>query len=299
MSRTMRANLLLLLTAAIWGFAFVAQRVGAVWVGSFSLNAVRFGMGAGMLVPLIYHRLKQSGVTVSEELSPRAILPGVLATGVVLFGAVSLQQVGLETTTAGKAGFITGLYVVFVLLIGVMRGERPGLRAIASVLLAAVGLYLLSVSSNWRMEPGDALVFAGAILWAVHVQLVGWLSRRMEPLLLAVLQFMVCSILSAGAALLFEPAPFTGLSAALVPILYAGFISVGVAYSLQAVAQREADPTPAALIMSLEAVFAALGGWMILGEMLSLRNLVGCGLMLAGMILSQLPAGRNSRLTPL
>ncbi|MBN2554613.1 MAG: DMT family transporter [Anaerolineales bacterium] len=299
MSRTTRANLLLLLTAAIWGFAFVAQRVGAVWVGSFTLNAVRFGMGAAMLAPLVYYRLEQSGVRVKEELTPRGILPGVLATGVVLFGAVSLQQIGLETTTAGKAGFITGLYVVLVPLISTLRGERPGLRVVASVLLAAVGLYFLSISSAWRMEAGDALVFAGAFLWALHVQLVGWLSRRIEPLLLAVLQFMVCAVLSAGAALLVEPAPFSGLSAALVPILYAGFISVGVAYSLQAVAQREADPTPAALIMSLEAVFAALGGWMILGEMLSPRNLVGCGLMLAGMILSQLPSGENDSLAAL
>lgn len=303
MTRALRANLLLLLTAAIWGFAFVAQRLGALSVGSFTLNAVRFMMGAAVLIPILMLQQGSLITTVRNQLTSATLRWGVMATGVVLFGAAALQQSGLESTTAGKAGFITGLYVVLVPLLSAARsrlflagsGENLTWRAGLSVLLAAAGLYLLSVNESMRMAQGDLLVFGGAFLWAMHVQLVGWLSRRMDPLILSTLQFLVCSALSGIAALLFDAAPFSGLGMVLIPILYAGFLSVGVAYSLQAVAQRDADPTPAALVMSLEAVFAALGGWMILGEGLSPRNVLGCGLMLTGMVLAQLPEGRLHR----
>lgn len=288
-NKALRANSLLLLTAAIWGFAFVAQRAAVQYVGSFSINAIRFALGGLVILPFLAAGDSRRVAGGEQVTDPGLIRKGVLLTGVVLFGAVSLQQIGLETTSAGEAGFITGLYVVLVPVLDALRGDRPRRLQWISVAAAAIGLYFLSIDEGFRIQPGDATVFAGAVLWAVHVQLVGWLSRRMVPLRLALGQFAVCSALSAAAALLVEPSPFSGLADAAVPILYAGVLSVGVAYSLQVLAQKDADPTPAAVIMSLEAVFAALGGWLMLGEHLSSRGMAGAALMLAAMILAQWP----------
>lgn len=293
-NKALRANLLLLLTAAIWGFAFVAQRSAVQYMGSFSINAVRFALGGLVLLPFLISggppRVEREGSGADRG----KIRAGVILTGVVLFGAVSLQQIGLESTSAGTAGFITGLYVVLVPILDTLRGDRPHRLQWIGVTAAAIGLYFLSVDESMHVQPGDVMVFAGALLWAVHVQLVGWLSRRMAPLHLALGQFALCAALSAGAAWLFEPSPFSGLVEAAVPILYAGVLSVGVAYSLQVLAQKDADPTPAAVIMSLEAVFAAVGGRFLLGEFLSPRGTAGAALMLAAMILAQWPEPRRS-----
>jgi len=289
--KTVRANLLLLLTAAIWGFAFVAQRAAVAFVGSFSINAVRFALGALVLAP--FARIGSARRDAPEQ---AALLTsnrtGVLLTGVVLFLAVTLQQQGLETTTAGKAGFITGLYVVLVPLMDALRGRPPRWLQGLSVVAAGTGLYLLTVTGGLNVQRGDVLVFLGAVLWAVHVQLVGWLSREVAPLHLALAQFIICALLSTGSALLLEAAPFSGLLQAAVPLLYAGVLSVGVAYSFQVLGQRDADPTPAAVIMSLEAVFAAVGGWLLLGERLTSRAMTGALLMLGAMLLAQLPPRR-------
>jgi len=214
---------------------------------------------------------------------------GALA-GLVLFMGASLQQVGLVHTTAGNAGFITGLYVVIVPLLGLFWRQRPDLGTWIGALLAAAGLYLLSVTAAFEIAFGDLLVLVGAFFWAAHVLIIGWLSPRIESIQLACIQFAVCSLLSLITAAALETMTLQGLMGAALPILYGGLLSVGVAYTLQVVAQRDARPAHAAIILSLESVFAALGGWLLLGELLSARALAGCSLMMAGMLLSQLHA---------
>jgi drug/metabolite transporter (DMT)-like permease len=283
----LKSDLLLLITAAIWGLAFVAQRVGMDHVGPFTYNGVRFALGALTLAPLLLAGRRASG-GISVPMTPRGFICGGGALGVVLFIAASLQQVALLYTTAGKAGFITGLYVVVVPILGLFWGQRPTAGTWAGAGLAAVGLYLLSVTAALRMERGDGLVLVSALFWSLQVLLVAWLSPRTRPVHLAFYQFSICALLSLVSAVLFETMEWAAVAAAAGPILYGGVLSVGVAYTLQVVAQRDAHPAHASILMSLEAVFAALGGWMLLGETLSLRGLFGCALMLAGMLLSQL-----------
>jgi drug/metabolite transporter (DMT)-like permease len=283
---TFKSDALLLLTAAIWGLAFVAQRMGMESVGPFTYNGVRFALGCLSLAPL----LPGSRTAVLGVLPPagrRLSLVGGGALGIVLFIAASLQQVALLYTTAGKAGFITGLYVVIVPLCGLFWGRRPDGGMASGALLAAVGLYLLSVTESVAMEFGDGLVLISAFFWAAQVLLVAWLSPRVNPVRLAFCQFAVCSLLSLAVAFCFEVVSWSGIRAAALPILYGGVFSVGVAYTLQVVAQRDAHPAHASILMSLEAVFAVLGGWVLLDESLNRREVLGCGLMLTGMVVSQ------------
>lgn len=286
-SRTVRANLLLLLTALIWGAAFVAQRMGMDHMGPLTFNAVRFALGALALVPLILH-MDRKRVSIAPAL-PTLIRGGMLMGGALFLGAW-LQQFGLCYTTAGKAGFITGLYVVFVPLIGIFLGHRYGLGTWAGAGLAIAGMYLLSVTENMSIDKGDALVLMSAVFWGVHVLLIGKLTSGLaavDAIKLAAVQFACCSLVSLAGAALFEDITLSGLRDGLIPILYGGLMSVGVAYTLQVVAQRDARPAPAAIILSLEAVFAAVAGWMLLGEILTVQALIGCALMLCGMIWSQ------------
>jgi len=289
---TVKSDVLLLFTAAIWGFAFVAQRVGMDHVGPFTYNGVRFALGALTLAPLVLTSAK-SAVAIPVPMTSTGFIWGGGALGVVLFVAASLQQVALLYTTAGKAGFITGLYVVVVPILGLFWGQRPSGGTWAGAGLAAAGLYLLSVSEAFRMEDGDALVLVSALFWSLQVLMVAWLSPRTRPVGLAFYQFSVCALLSLIVAVWFETFEWAAVVAAALPILYGGVLSVGVAYTLQVVAQRDAHPAHASILMSLEAVFAALGGWMLLGETLSLRGLAGCALMMGGMLLSQLWALRK------
>ncbi len=292
MMRTLKSDALLMLTATIWGFAFVAQRVGMEYVGPFTFNGVRFALGSLSLVPLML--LKRKNPSAIAALLPpadrRTVAWGGALAGLVLFMGASLQQVGLVHTTAGNAGFITGLYVVIVPLLGLFWRQRPDLGTWIGALLAAAGLYLLSVTAVFEIAFGDLLVLVGAFFWAAHVLIIGWLSPRIESIQLACIQFAVCSLLSLITAAALETMTLQGLMGAALPILYGGLLSVGVAYTLQVVAQRDARPAHAAIILSLESVFAALGGWLLLGELLSARALVGCSLMMAGMLLSQLHA---------
>lgn len=283
--KTIRTDLLLLLTAFIWGFAFVAQRVGMEYVGPFTYNAVRFALGGLSLLPVALV-LRRKGWVHVGPVKPLWWAGPLL--GLVLFGGASLQQVGLVFTTAGKAGFITGLYVILVPLVGLFWGQRAGMGAWIGALLAVAGLYLLSVTDAMSIEYGDLLVLVGAFFWTGHVQLIGWLSKRVDTLLLSVTQFMVCAVLSLVVALFTETISAPTLLQAAPAILYGGLLSVGVAYTLQIVAQRIARPSHAAILLSLESAFAALGGWLLLSEQLTPRALLGCGLMMAGMLISQL-----------
>jgi drug/metabolite transporter (DMT)-like permease len=242
------------------------------------------------LLPLIGLRRNRLRSLPKKEGEVRILLSGGLVAGLALFLGASLQQVGLVYTTAGKAGFITGLYVVIVPILGLFWRQQPDGGTWIGAAMAAVGLYLLSVTEQFTIQFGDLLELLGAFCWAGHVLIIGWLSPRVDPIRLAAFQYGACSILSLATALSIETLTVSGLTGAAVPILYGGLLSVGVAYTLQVVAQQEAHPAHAAILLSLEAVFAALGGWMILSEAMSPRGLAGCALMLSGMLVSQLHA---------
>jgi drug/metabolite transporter (DMT)-like permease len=280
------ADLLLLLTAIIWGFAFVAQRLGMTHMGPFTFNAIRFSLGALSLLPILVWQRKDRQHR--SEFFPKQDLLPILITGIALFGGASLQQIGIVGTSAGKAGFITGLYVILVPLIALFWGQRTRLAHWIGALLAVFGLYLLSVTTGFTLLPYDLIVLAGAFVWAVHVHLIARFSGKIGPIRLAMFQFAICGLLSAIAALLFEAISLAGIMDGLWPILYGAFLSVGVAYTLQVVAQRRANPSHAVIILSLEGAFAALGGWLVLREMLSERAMLGCALMLMGMLVSQI-----------
>lgn len=287
---TVKSDALLLTTAIIWGFAFVAQRIGMDFVGPFIFNGVRFALGCIVLAPFILKNTVRNNNHLNKARSrsrKTGIIGGIIA-GIVLFLGASLQQVGLVYTTAGNAGFITGLYVVIVPILGLLLRHRTNAGTWAGAFLAATGMYLLSVTAAFTIAFGDLLVLIGAFFWAVHVLIIGWLSPKLDSFKLAFLQYAACSLFSIIVAALFENNTIDGLAQAAIPILYGGVLSVGIAYTLQVVAQKRAHPAHAAIILSLEAVFAAMGGWIILDEVFTPRELLGCLLMLTGMLASQL-----------
>ena len=283
---TLASDGLLILTAAIWGLAFVAQRVGMDHLGPYAFNAVRFFVGACSLLPVIVwlRRREPSGSLVIS----RSLILGGMAMGVLLFAGASLQQVGLLYTTAGNAGFITGLYIVLVPVIGLLWGQKTGLNTWVGMVLAMVGLYLLTMHGDVTLNKGDMLMLIGALFWALHVLLIGWLAPRHSGLLLAVIQFLTCAGLSLAVALPTEDITMTGVKGAWAAIAFAGVMSTGVAYTLQIIAQKNAPAAHASIILSLEAVFAVLGGWLLLDETVTLQTLAGCAVMLSGMLLSQI-----------
>ncbi|MEX2444728.1 MAG: DMT family transporter [Alkalispirochaeta sp.] len=281
-----------MITALIWGLAFVAQRVGMDHIGPFTYNGVRFLLGASALIPLALWRAPM----------PRARWAGLsrnaLFAGLALFAAASLQQIGLVYTSAGNAGFITGLYVVLVPIIGLGRQQRPGSERWIAVALAVLGLYLLSVQQGLEINPGDLFVMGSAFFFALHVQLIDYMSRRNSALWLSLVQYVVVGLASLVIGLFSEPISMAAFRGATPAIIYGGLGSISIAYTLQVIAQRNAEPSHAAIILSLEGTFAAIGGWLILGEILSTRALAGCALLLAGMLLSQFAAIRRAPVTP-
>ncbi|HWP98235.1 MAG TPA: DMT family transporter [Syntrophomonadaceae bacterium] len=287
-----KSNLLLLLAAAIWGFAFVAQRVGMEHVGPFTFNGVRFLLGSLSLIPLIFYFR-------DETQSPRmgvknAALPGLLA-GTVLFIGASLQQIGLVYTTAGKAAFVTCLYIVLVPVIGIFLRQSVDRGTWLGCMLAVVGLYFLCIKESSAIQFGDMLELIGALFWSFHILIIGHFSRKVDVLKLSCFQFLTCSILSLIVATITETIVINNLLAAAVPILYGGFCSVGIAYTLQVVGQKHAPPAHAAIILSMETVFAVIGGFLLLGEKLVGQEIIGCALMLSGMLVSQLHNLRASK----
>ncbi|KYK31314.1 MAG: hypothetical protein AYK23_04000 [Candidatus Proteinoplasmatales archaeon SG8-5] len=285
---TGQSDSLLLLTAAIWGFAFVAQRMGMDHMGAFGFNGIRFLLGALALLPFIlFMSRKKDG---REVLMPpgKLFIWGGIAAGALVFLGASFQQVGLIYTTAGNAGFITGLYMVIVPVMGLAIGQRTSKGTVLGVILAVIGLYFLSVTENLTMSWGDALVLIGAFFWAAQIIVIGKLSPLVDTLRLAFAEFLICALLSLGVAFAFESTTWEGISGAAIPLIYGGLASVGIAYTIQVFVQKRAHPSHASIIMGLEAVFAVLGGWLFLGEVLSFKAFIGCSLMLAGMLVSQL-----------
>jgi drug/metabolite transporter (DMT)-like permease len=284
-NQTFKSNLVLLITAAIWGLAFVAQRIGAQYIGSFTFNGIRFALGSLTLIPLLVFS-KNPATPPSHQRSGLVLSTGIIA-GTVLFIASSLQQIGLADTSAGKAAFITGLYIVIVPLLGFFLKQRVPLFNWIGVVFAVTGLYFLSVTEDFSIGKGDLLELAGSFFWAIHILLIDNFSKRVDIIKLSLIQFLTCSFLSLTAAFIIETISLSGIRQAAVPILYGGIFSVGAAYTLQAIGQKHAKPSHAAIILSMESVFASIGGLIILGEDLGLRGYLGCFLMLVGMFISQ------------
>ncbi|MFK8773732.1 DMT family transporter, partial [Aeromonas caviae] len=254
----MRSNMMLLMAAAIWGLGFVAQRLGMDHMGPFTFNGLRFLLGALSLLPLLWWlKSRQPPQPAGDH---RLLLTGGLIAGTVLFSAASLQQVGLLYTTAAKAGFITGLYIILVPVIGLALRHKTGANTWVGALIAMAGLYYLSVTEEFTIGYGDLLQVIGALFWAVHLLVLDHYSNRVAPIRLAGVQFVVCGLLSLATAFVIETPTASGAVAGWQALLYAGLVSVGIGYTLQVVGQRGAHPAHAAIILSLETVFAAIGG---------------------------------------
>jgi drug/metabolite transporter (DMT)-like permease len=279
-----KSNLSLLGAAFIWGFAFVAQRQGMVFVGPLTFNGIRFLLGALVLIPAFW--LLRPAIPSGFHLRPY-LFASIMA-GIALFVASTFQQLGMMYTTAGNGGFITSLYIIFVPVFGIFR-KQPSSRLIwLGAGIAFTGLYLLSIDSNFQMQTGDILVFISAVFWAMHLIILSYLSPMHDFRLLAFGQFLFTGILSLILAFILETPQTESIGAAMMPILYAGVISVGIGFTLQVLGQKHARADHSALILSLEAVFAAIGGWLILNESMDSKGLIGCALMLTGVIISQL-----------
>lgn len=290
-NRSIQANILLFATAVIWGGGFVAQRLGIRQLGPYLFNGFRFLLGALSLVPIMALRgrgQKTSGMSWGKT------IPIGLAAGLFLFFGATFQQLGLVHTTAGKAGFITGLYVILVPLLGTLWGDKTSANTWLGAILAVGGLYFLSMTAGLRFAPGDGYVLLGAVFWAGHVQFIAKYSPWVDAIRLSFVQALFTALISLGVGFFRETLNVGSVTAAFWPIIYGGVISIGVAYTMQVIAQQSARPTPAAIILSLESVFAAFWGWLFLREVLSPRSLLGSGLMLAGMLISQIRFGRKA-----
>ncbi len=285
--KTRLSYIFLWTTAIIWGFAFVAQRMGMEFVGPFTFNGVRFALGALSLAPILYFSKSAKKSSPKQKSKISLIVGGSLA-GVALFLGASLQQVGIVNTTAGNAGFITSLYVVITPLLGLIFKQRPTKQVWVGVVLATLGLYFLSVKGDFSMNIGDVYVLIGAFFFASHVLIIAWLSPQFNVLKISIIQFSVTSLLSMIIAINIEQIAWASIYSAAIPIIYGGVFSVGVAYTLQVAGQRNTKPALAAIILSFEALFAAIGGWFLLQEVLNIREILGCVLLLLGIIIAQL-----------
>ncbi len=296
-----KGSILLLITAMIWGSAFVAQRAGMEYIGPFTFNGIRSIVGFLVLIPVILmldaqreKENKAKGILKLTEAEKQAqkktLLIGGLSCGVILFIASSLQQFGMVYTTAGKAGFITALYIVLVPILGHFIGKRIRPILWFCVALGTAGLYLLCIKEDFTIGKGDLLVILCALGFSIHILIIDHFSPKTDGVRLSCIQFLVCGIISIPCMFLFETVDLTNILACWLPILYAGVLSCGVAYTLQIVAQKDTDPTVASLIMCLESVFALLAGILILHEQISGREAAGCIIMFAAIILSQLPS---------
>ena len=289
-------SFLLLLTALIWGVAFLAQSVGMDYVGPFTFNGVRSFIGGLVLVPCIFiinAIKKRSGEPQTSE--KKTVIIGGFICGTLLFAASTLQQFGLLYTSPGKAGFITALYIILVPAAGVFLGRRPGIKLVFAAIGALVGLYFLCFTGDsFKLELGDLLIFLCAIVFTAHILVIDRYSPKVDGVVMSCIQFFVCAALSFFPMIILEEPSFTGIYAAKIPILYAGVMSCGVAYTLQIIGQKGVNPTLASLILSLESCFALLGEFVYLKitgaeSFMSIREIVGCAIVFAAIILAQLP----------
>ncbi len=285
---------LLLVTAMIWGFAFVAQRVGADYVGAYTFTGIRFLLGAVSLIPviMIFEKAEEEQFIHKQKIKT-TVNSGIIA-GFILFTASTLQQFGIEITqSAGKASFITGMYTVIVPVLGVFLGRKTTLNIWSGALLAVVGMFLICINEKWQISYGDLILITGAFFWAFHILVIDKFVDKIYSIRFACVQFVVCGILGVVCAVLFESVTVEGLYGAAIPILYGGLLSVGVAYTCQIIGQKSADPTYASIVLSTESMFGAIGGAIFLKETMSARGYLGCMLIFAGVVISQLVFGKK------
>lgn len=310
MNHKLKYNLLLMLAALIWGSAFVAQSVGMDYLGPFTFNCVRSFMGSIVLLPVIWFmdrqkKTEKAGITETEKTKAegtgteqrKTLLAGGLCCGVILTLSTSLQQIGIQYTSAGKAGFITALYILIVPILGMVLGKKVGIKTWIGVALAVVGMYLLCIKEGFSISYGDLMVLLCALVFSFHILAVDYFSPKVDGIKLSCIQFFVCGCISVFPMMLAEhPNPHQILQAWL-PLAYAGVLSSGVAYTLQIITQKHLNPTVASLLMSLESVFAVLTGWLVLKERLSTKELLGCVLVFIAIILAQLPQKQTEKET--
>ena len=297
---TGKNTLMLFLTAFIWGTAFVAQSVGMDYIGPFTFTCVRSLIGGIFLIPCICFldkwRAKNDGAERQKKADRKEekknVILGGICCGLALCVASNLQQIGIQYTTVGKAGFITALYIVLVPIFGIFLKKKAGVRIWISVAISVAGLYLLCITDKLVLAKGDILVLLCAVIFTIHILVIDYFSPKADGVKMSCIQFLVCGILCMIPTILFEHPELYSILQAWKPIAYAGILSCGVGYTLQIVAQKNTDPTVASLLLSLESVFSVLAGWVILGETLSPRELFGCSLVFAAVILAQLPERR-------
>jgi len=283
--KEIKTDIMLVVAAILWGLGFVAQRDGMNYIGPFFYTAIRFGIGVLCLLPIYFITRKQERKIKVEK---KTILIAGLIVGVLLFLGVSAQQIGLQTTTASKASFITALYMVLVPIFGIFLKHKTNKIVWVSIVIALAGVYFMSITKEFTIERGDLFVIACAILWAVHFLFIAHYASRVGAIRLSLFQFVVCAVLSLIVAIFTEPIQLSALTPALPSILYGGIGAVGIAYTLHVVALKDANPAYASLILSTESVFGALGGWLILHETMTSRQLLGAGLILAAVLFSQI-----------
>lgn len=295
MKKQLKGSLALLCGTIIWGSAFIAQSVGMDLIGPFTFQAIRCALAVIFLflLTLLFDCKIGIAKSLAKWKNKRLWISGGVC-GCALFVAASLQQVGLIYTDPGKAGFLTAMYIVLVPVLGILVHRRPGLNAVFSVALALLGLYLLSFMGVTEINVGDLLLIGCALAFAVQILLIDSFAQDLDGLRLNCVQALVVAVLSLPWMLLTEELDMGNILACWLPLGFAGILSMGVAYSLQIVGQKNLEPTAASLIMSLESVFAALGGWLILHNTMTARELCGCGLVFAGVIISQLPMKKKT-----
>lgn len=286
--KTWKSPLLLLLTATIWGVAFVAQSVGMDYVEPFTFNGVRNLLGALVLLPVICGMSGERDVAEEKKDTKTLWLGGVLC-GLCLCVASSLQQIGIQYTTAGKAGFLTAMYIIMVPVFGLFLKKKCSPFVGISIVLATVGLYLLSIKEGFNIGKGDIYVILCAVVFSIHILVIDYFAPKCNGVKLSCIQFLVCGVLCSVIALVVEEPTISGILAAWLPIAYAGVMSCGVAYTLQIIGQKGMNPTVASLILSLESVISVLAGWLLLNQTLSVKEIIGCVIMFAAIILAQLP----------
>lgn len=290
-NRKLGSSLLLFLAACIWGLAFVAQSVGMEYMGAYTFSCSRFLIGGTVLLPIVIFKYNKKRT--QTHVSFKNALKGGLCCGLVLCVATLFQQFGIQYTTVGKAGFITTLYIIIVPIFGLFLHKRVQGKVWIAAMIAAVGLYMLCISEGFSIGKGDILVFVCAILFSIHILTIDYFSPRIDGVVLSCIQFYAAGIISIIGAFIFEKPAWNQLAAGAVPILYAGIMSSGVAYTLQIIGQKNLNPAIASLILSIESVISVLAGWVILGETLSAKELFGCLLVFAAVILAQLPNGKQ------
>lgn len=301
---------MLILTAFIWGVAFVAQSVGLQYIGPFTFNAVRSFLGGLVLIPCMFYlkkkqkeESKEIGKEIRKEIRKentedelanqnnpnlKMVILGGLYCGIILFISSAFQQYGIKYTTVGKAGFITALYIIIVPIMGIFLKKKVSFQVCISIILAIIGMYFLCISETFQIGKGDILVLLCAISFSVHILVIDYFSSKVDGILMSCIQFFICGMISLVPMMLFEHPDLSRIIEAWQPLCYVGILSGGVGYTFQIVGQKHTEPTIASLILSMESVISVLAGWVLLGQVMSTREIAGSALVFCAIIIAQL-----------